>query len=129
MKRALQKGFEVASEGETLIIKRDSTKISFDKKMAKNPAKDLYLQPSPTRTQTTPLFLAPDKRRPEENSAVQIEWADIKKQENTKTTKIATQNNYANKLHAKLSHLWYDTMRMTENHLYYRVKRELDFRE
>ena len=31
--RSLQKGFQVTSEGETLIIKKNSTEISFDEKM------------------------------------------------------------------------------------------------
>ena len=34
--RALQKGFQVTSEGEALILKKNSTEITFDKKMANN---------------------------------------------------------------------------------------------
>ena len=37
--RALQKGFKVTPEGEDLIIKKNTTKICFDKKMANNDGK------------------------------------------------------------------------------------------
>ena len=40
--QALQKGFQVTSEGKTLILKNNSTEIRFYDKMAKNPAKDFY---------------------------------------------------------------------------------------
>ena len=34
--RALQKGFEVTSEGDTLTLKKNSPNIRFDKKVANN---------------------------------------------------------------------------------------------
>ena len=37
--QALQKGFQVTSEGETLILKKNSTEICFDEKMDNNSGK------------------------------------------------------------------------------------------
>ena len=42
MTQALHKGFQVMQEGETLILKINSTSISFDKKYPTTAAKDLF---------------------------------------------------------------------------------------
>ena len=41
--RALQKGFQVKSEGDTLILKKNTTKIRFDNKMANKYGKGFVL--------------------------------------------------------------------------------------
>ena len=56
MTKELQKYFQLTSEGETLILKKNSTEIRFGKKMANKPTKYFYWPPSSTRTQPTPLF-------------------------------------------------------------------------
>ena len=43
MLQELQKGFWVTSEGDTLILKRNLTKIRFDEKIANNGSKGLIL--------------------------------------------------------------------------------------
>ena len=50
----LQKVFQVTSEFESLIFKKNPTEIRFDKKMANNSGEDFYWPLTSTRAQKTP---------------------------------------------------------------------------
>ena len=103
--RSLQKCFEVTSKGETLILKKKSTKICFDKKIANNGGKGFLLTTKFYKSANYAAILSPEKRKPEGKLAVHPEGTDVKKQENEKTKTNHDAENHINKLHTKLGRL------------------------
>ena len=64
MTQALQKGFQVTSESETLTLKEISTKILFNKKMANHRDKGFYFTTTFYKSAHDTAFLVPEKRKP-----------------------------------------------------------------
>ena len=71
--QALQKGFQLTSEVETLILKKKSTKIHFDEKMANSGGEGILLTTNLYVSVCTHDLLDPKKRNPEGKAAVQPE--------------------------------------------------------
>ena len=85
MTQELQKRFQVTSEGRTLILKKNSTGISFDEKMV-NKAEEGFLQTTNfNKSANDADLLDPQKRKPEGKAAIQLRGVDSKKQENKAT--------------------------------------------
>ena len=87
---ALQKGFRVASEGESLILRGNSTKISFDEKMANHSGEGFILTTNFYNSANNANILPPKERNPEGKSAVQPEGVTTKNQEKTTSKQLAT---------------------------------------
>ena len=62
MTRELQKLFQVTSEGETLILKKNSTEIRFNKKMVKNDGEGFILTINFYKSPINAVLLGPEKR-------------------------------------------------------------------
>ena len=73
MTRALQKVFHVSSEGEALMIKKNLTKISLDKRMAKNGGKWFILTTKFYKSTNDAALLAPDNQNKKGKTAVEPE--------------------------------------------------------
>ena len=101
---ALQKSFQITSEAETLIRKKNSAEILFDGKMANKYGKIFLLTTNFYKSANYITVLDPENRGPEGKAYVHTEGMDVKKQENKITKQLATQKIHANKLHAKLVH-------------------------
>ena len=78
--RALQKGFQLTSDGKTLILKKNSTKIRFDEKMANTAGEGFLFTTKFYKSANDAADLAPEKRNPEGNSAIQPEGMAVNKQ-------------------------------------------------
>ena len=124
MTQALQNGFQLTSEGKTLILKKKPTKICFDKKMAKKSGIGYLLTTEFCKSANDASILDPKKRNPEGKAYIQPEGTAVKKQEN-KTKKNTTRKVHANKPHAKLVHIGEDRMRATARHLNYSINETL----
>ena len=120
----LKKGFQVTSEGETLILKKNTADIHFDKKMENKAGKKFLLTTKFYKSANDAALLAPQKRKPEGKAAIQPEGTATKKQENTK--KNATRKIHAKKLHAKIGYPGKYMMYTTVKHLHYSVERTLE---
>ena len=94
----------MTSEVETLILKKNSTEILFDKKMVNKYRKWFLLTTEFYNISNDAALLVSKNWNPEGKSYVHLEGTVVKKQENTTTKKIATQKMHANELHAKLGH-------------------------
>ena len=127
--QALQKGFKLTSEGETLILKKNSTEILFDKKIVNKSGKEFILTTKFHKSTNDTTLLEPNKRKTEDKTDLQLEGTAVKKQENTTTTKNATHKVHTNKLHVKLVHPGEDRMQATAKHLHYIIKGALDICE
>ena len=125
MTRELQNGFQVMSEGETLIRNKNSTKICFDKKMANNSGEVFLLTIKFYNREKNAAILPPQKRKLEGKTTVQLELTDAKKRENMKTKQPSTRKIRPNELNVKLSHTGQDRMWATANNLHYSIKGEL----
>ena len=62
MKLELKKGFNYTSEGEVLILKKNSTKIRFVKEMANNSGKGFILTTNFYKNPNNAVLLVPKKR-------------------------------------------------------------------
>ena len=80
MTRAVQKGFQVMSEGETLILSKISIKIRFDDKMAKKAVGGFLLATKSYKSENNATLLTPDKCNPGGKSAVHTKGLVVKKQ-------------------------------------------------
>ena len=80
MTLSLQKGFQMTSEGETQILKKNSTKIRFYEKMA-NKAREIFLLTTNFyKSANNAPILVPENRNPEGEVAIQPEGTAVKKQ-------------------------------------------------
>ena len=70
--RALQNVLQVMSEGETLLIKKKSTDISFDKKMANKSGKVFTLTTKFYKSAKYAAILYPKKQKPEGKASIQL---------------------------------------------------------
>ena len=70
----------MTSEGEALILRKNSTKISFDDKMANKSIKGFLLTTKFYKSTNDAAPLPPKKRKTEGNAAVQTEGGEVKKQ-------------------------------------------------
>ena len=114
--RALQQGFQLTSEGETLILK-GKTEICFDKKMENKSGEVFLLNTKFYKSADNAALLVFKKRNTEGKETIQPEGAAVKRQENTTTKHIVLWKVHANELHAKLSHHVEDRMGTTAKHL------------
>ena len=124
--QALQKYFQLTSEVETLIHKKNQPQFVLTRKWRAKPAKDFYGPPSSTRAQKMPLFWTPRrvsqkvsqpsnlKGRPPINKKIQ----QPNKTWHGKFIKISSTKN--------LGYTREDRMCTTTKHLHYRMKGELD---
>ena len=102
--RELQKGYQVTSEGDTLILKKNPTEVRFDGKMTNKYGKGFLPTTNLYKIANEASILDPEKRNPEGKADVQLDGMEVKNQENTTTKKLATQKVHTNKLHMKLGH-------------------------
>ena len=86
--RALQKGFQVKSKGETLIFKKKSTNICFEKKISNNSGKGFLLTIKLYKSKNNAAIPPPENKNPEGKAAAHPEETAIKKQENKTTKKL-----------------------------------------
>ena len=111
--RALKKVFQVTLEYETLILKKKTTDICFDEKMANNCGEGFILTTKFYKSANDAAILTPNKQKLEGKAAVHLEGNTAKNQENTTTKQPTTRKIHANELHTKLSHPREDMMRAT----------------
>ena len=90
--------------------------------MANNGGKGFLLTTKFYKIANNDALLAPDKRKTEGKTTVNLEGTDVKKQENMTTKKLATRIIHANELHTKIGHPREYRMLETEKHLHYIVK-------
>ena len=121
-----QKGFQVASEDETLILKKNSTDIIFDEKMANKTIKGFLLTTNFYKSTNDAALLDLKNRNTEVMEIAHTEGMAVKKQYNMTTKKIATQKIHASKLHMNIGHPGEDRMHVTTNQLQYIVKETLE---
>ena len=70
MDRALQKGFQVTSQGDTLILKKNSTDIHFDKKMAKRSGKGFLPTTNFYKSANNAAIYPPNKKNLEGKASI-----------------------------------------------------------
>ena len=75
----LQKVFQLTPEGETLILKKKSTNIRFDKKIANKASEGFILTTKFYKSANYAALLAPDKRNPEGKTDIQPEGIAVNK--------------------------------------------------
>ena len=109
-------------ESESIIPKRNSDNICFDKKMANISGEGFLLTTKFYKSAHNADILSPDKRNPEGKSDVQPEGTGVKKQNNTTTKRISLQKIHANNIHKKLGHTREDMMGATVKRLNYSIK-------
>ena len=126
MTRSLQNVFQVTSESDILILKKNSTKIRFDNKMANNSVKGFLLTTKFYKSANSTDFLVPERQNTEGKEAVHFQEASVKKQENKTTKQLVTRKIHTNELHSKLSLPGEDRMCATVKNLHYSVKGEVD---
>ena len=80
MTQALQNGFQLTSEGKTLILKKKPTKICFDEKMANKFGKLFLLATNIYKRIHYSNILDPKKRNPEVKGDIKPEGTAVKKQ-------------------------------------------------
>ena len=78
--QALQKGFQVTSEVETLILKKISTEICFDKKMAKIGGEGFILTANFYKSANEAACLEPKKRKPKVKASIYPEGTESNNQ-------------------------------------------------
>ena len=71
----------MTSEGEALILKKNSTKIRFDEKMENKSSKGFLLTTKFYKSANNAAILDPKKRKPEGKASVHTEGKAVKKQE------------------------------------------------
>ena len=108
------------------MLKKISTKIRFDKEMAKKIGERFLLTTKLYNIAKDAAILVPKNHNLEGKSAIQMEGTAVKTKDNMTTKQIATQKIHANKLHAKLGHPGEDRIRATTKHLYYSIKDTLE---
>ena len=74
----------MTSEGEALILQRNSTEIRSDEKITNSGSKGLLLTTKLYQSANGAALLDPKKREPERRSAIHTEGMVVKKQDNTK---------------------------------------------
>ena len=77
--QALLKGSKPRSEGEALILKRNSTKIRFDEKIANKSGEGFLLTTKFYKSANNTALLAPEKHNPEGKADIQPEGTTINK--------------------------------------------------
>ena len=90
--RALQRVFQVMSEDETLIYKKNPTKICFDEKMASKAGKGFLLTIKFYKSAKDTYIFSHKKRNSEGKSDVHPEGRAVKKQKQTTTKKRQCRN-------------------------------------
>ena len=126
MTQALQKGFQVTSEREALIIKKTPNVISFNDNMVNKGGEGFILTKKVYKSSKNANSLEPKKGNPEGKSDVWPEGTAVKQQEKKTTKRQVLQKIYANKLYVKLGHPGEYKMRVTSNNLHYSVKGMLE---
>ena len=124
--QSLQKGFQVVSEGEALILKKNSTEIRFDKKIVNNGGEGFILTTKFYNSPNDAALLVPKKQNPEGKADVQLEGTAVKKQDKITTKKQETRKIYAKELHLKLGYPGEERMYATANHVHYSVNGMLE---
>ena len=124
-----QKDFHVRSEGETLLLRKNSTGIRFDKKMANKAGEGFLPTTKFYKSANNADLLAPKKWNSEGKASIHPEGMATKKKDNTTTKQIATQKIHSNELHTNLVYPGEDSMHATAKHLHYSVKGMLDICE
>ena len=79
MRRALQKGFQVMSEGETLILNKKSTGFCFDDKMAKISGKGFQLI-TKFHKSTNDVYLLPPQEAEAGREVIRTSGRDLRKE-------------------------------------------------
>ena len=126
MARALQESFQLTPEGETLILKKNSTKIRFDEKMANKSKKGFMITTKFYKSENDAAIFSTKKQKTEGKSEVHLGGIAVKKQEQTTNKQIPVWKIHANEIHANLGHPWEDRMRVTMKHLHCSIKETLE---
>ena len=92
MTQTLQKGFQVMSEGETLIFKKNSTVIRFYEKMLNKSGKGFLLNTKFYKSATNVALLGPVKRNMEGKASIHIQVRSVKTQYIIRTKKSQQRN-------------------------------------
>ena len=86
--QALQKGFQMTPESDTLIPRKNSIEIRFDGKMANKYGEGLLLTTKFYKIANNVDILDPGKQKPEGKGYIQPKGTSVKKQDNTTITKL-----------------------------------------
>ena len=113
-------------EDKALKLKKNSTEIRFDKRMANKSGEGFLLTTKFYKIENYGALLDPKNRKMEDKAVVHPEGTAFEKQINTKTKKIVTLKIHNKELHAKLFHPKKYMMRTTTQHLQYSVKIALE---
>ena len=89
----------MTKEGESLILKKSSTEIRFDNKIANKYGKGLILTTKFYKSANDAALLTPEKQNPGGKAATQQEGTKINKKGNTTTKQIKMRKNHANEIH------------------------------
>ena len=81
MTQAPQKGFQLTPEDKTLILKKNSTEIRFDKKMTDEAGEGFKLTTKFYKSANEAPLFDPKKRKPEGKGYIQTEGTAAKKKE------------------------------------------------
>ena len=92
------------AEGETLLLKQNSTKIRFHEKMAKHGGKGFILTTRFYKSSNYATILGPYKHNLDGKISIQQEGTAVSIQQQTTTKQLAMQKIHTNDLHAKLGH-------------------------
>ena len=88
MTQELKRVFQVTSEGESLILKTNSTEICFDNKLANSGGKGFLLTTKLCKNPNYAAFLVPEEQKTEGKSYVQTQGVAIKQQDKTTTKNL-----------------------------------------
>ena len=125
MMRALQNGFKVTSEGETLILSENCVDVCFKKEMTNHNRKRIIFSTNLYKSANYTAHLSSKKCNLEGNTAIQLQGEAVKNQEQTTTKQQTPQKNHINDIHANLDHPKEDSMHAITNRLHYIVNGEL----
>ena len=81
---APQKGVQVISEGDNLILRVNYTNICFDKRVENNSGKEFLFPTKFYKSENYADILSPKTQNPEGNAVVQPEGVAVKRQEKEK---------------------------------------------
>ena len=117
------------SEDEAPILEKNTTEISFDKKMANNGCEGFLPTTKFYKNANYTALLDPGKRKTEGKVDVQLDGTSAKNQEQRTTNQLATCKIHANELHTKIGHPGEERMSATAKSLHYNVKGTLEICE
>ena len=107
----------MTSEGETLILKKNSTEFCSDKKMVNKDIRGFLQTTKFYKSKNAANPFLPKKRNTEGKASIHPEGTTIKKQGNTTPKQIATRKIHANELHTKIGNSREYRMYKTTKHL------------